>query len=77
MFSVKWLQRDKESEPVEVENSVFTDLDNVVSFCRATLLGMKLRHIARSPDGFIVVDSDGRELRRWFGSRNPDDVIPS
>jgi hypothetical protein len=77
MFSVKWLQRDKEGEPVEVENSIFTDLDNVVSFCRETLSGMKMRHIARPPDGFVVVDSDGREVRRWFGSNSPDDAIPS
>jgi hypothetical protein len=28
---------------------------------------MRLRHIATPPDGFIVSDVDGRELRRWFG----------
>ena len=68
MFSVKWLQRDKEGEPVEVENSVLTDLDRVVAFCQEALVGMRLRHIARPPDGFVVVDDDGKELRRWFGS---------
>jgi hypothetical protein len=31
MFSVKWLERGNESAPVEVENSILTDLDKVVS----------------------------------------------
>jgi hypothetical protein len=31
MFSVKWFERGKESNPVEVENSILTDLDRVVS----------------------------------------------
>jgi hypothetical protein len=30
---------------------------------------MRLRHIARPPDGFLVVDDDGKEVRRWFGAR--------
>jgi hypothetical protein len=76
MFSVKWLERDK-NEPVEVESSVFTELDNVVSFCRSALVGMRLRHMARPPDGFVVVDDDGREVRRWFGSWHPDGGLPS
>jgi hypothetical protein len=31
MFSVKWLERSKESNPVEFENSILTELDRVVS----------------------------------------------
>jgi hypothetical protein len=30
---------------------------------------MRLRHIAAPPDGFIVVDNDGKEVRRWFDSK--------
>jgi hypothetical protein len=73
MFSVKWVERGKESDPVEVENSILTDLDRVVSSSQEGLVGMRLRHIARPPDGFIVVDSDGREVRRWFAAR-PDEA---
>jgi hypothetical protein len=76
MFRVKWLERDKH-EPVEVENSIFTDLDNVVSFCQFALSSMRLRHTARPPDGFVVVDDDGKEVRQWFGSWRPDDALPS
>jgi hypothetical protein len=73
MFSVKWVVRDKESDPVEVENSILTDLDRVVASSQEGLVGMRLRHIARPPDGFIVTDNDGKEVRRWFAKR-PDEV---
>jgi predicted NAD/FAD-binding protein len=72
MFRIKWIERGKEDEPVEVENSILTDLERVVTFCREALYGMKLRHIRRPPDGFVVVDADGREVRRWFDSTGPD-----
>jgi hypothetical protein len=64
MFSVKWFERGKESNPVEVENSILTDLDRVVSSSQGGLLGMRLRHIAKPPNGFIVVDDNGNEVRR-------------
>jgi hypothetical protein len=72
MFSVKWLEHGKESNPVEVENSILTDLDKVVSSSQGGLLGMRLRHIAKPPDGFIVVDDNGDEVRRWFAARTPN-----
>jgi hypothetical protein len=71
MFSVKWLERGRESDPVEVENSILTDLDKVVSSSQGGLLGMRLRHIAKPPDGFIVVDDNGSEVRRWFAAPDP------
>jgi hypothetical protein len=67
MFSVKWLERGKESNPVEFENRILTELDRVVSSSQGGgLLGIRLRHIAKPPDGFIVVDDNGNEVRRWF-----------
>jgi hypothetical protein len=72
MFSVKWFERGKESNPVEVENSILTDLDRVVSSSQGGLLGMRLRHIAKPPDGFIVVDDNGNEVRRWFAASAPN-----
>jgi hypothetical protein len=68
MFTVKWMSHGK-TEPVEVENSILTDLDRVVSSALAGLEGMRLRHITAPPDGFIVVDNDGKEVRRCFDSR--------
>jgi hypothetical protein len=68
MFSVRWLESGKESDPVEVENSIFTDLDKVVSFGKGEFFGMRSRHIARPPNGFVVVDAEGKEVSRWFAS---------
>ena len=72
MFTVKWVSRENESQPVVIESSVFTDLDKVVASCREALYGMRLKHIGLPPDGFIVADADGKELRRWFGSYMPN-----
>jgi hypothetical protein len=74
MFSVKWLERSKESNPVEFENSILTELDRVVSSSQGGggLLGIRLRHIAKPPDGFIVVDDNGNEVRRWFAAPAPN-----
>jgi hypothetical protein len=33
---------------------------------------MRLRHIAKPPDGFIVVDDNGNEVRRWFAAPAPN-----
>jgi hypothetical protein len=72
MFRVKWIEDGKENDPVEVENSILTDLDKVVAASREGILGMRLRHVIRPPDGFIVVDSDGKEVRRWFEPTHPN-----
>jgi hypothetical protein len=66
MFSVKWLEHGNEDKPIEVVNSILTDLNDVVSSSQAEFEGMRLRHIVTPPDGFVVVDDDGREVRRWF-----------
>jgi hypothetical protein len=71
MFSVKWVSRQNESQPIEIEHSVFTDLDKVVASCKEALYGKRLSHHALPPDGFIVADADGKELERWFGSYMP------
>ena len=74
MFSVKWVAQHKEAAPIIVESSVFTDLDKIVASCKEDLYAMRLRHLPTAPDGFIVCDADGRELRRWFG---PIPIDPS
>jgi hypothetical protein len=66
MFSVKWLKSGKEAEMGDVENSTLTDLDNIVSFYRGRLYSKRLGNLDDQPDGFVVVDDTGDEVRRWF-----------
>jgi hypothetical protein len=68
----KWIERGKEGDPVEVENSILTDLDKVIASAKDGILGMRLRPIARPPDGFIVADSDGKEVSRWVEPKPPN-----
>jgi hypothetical protein len=71
MFVVKWVKRFDDKNPVEVEESILTDLDQVVSASKERLYGMRLRFTTSPPDGFVVSDENGRELRRWFGPIAP------
>ena len=71
MFVVKWVMRFDDKNPVEVEESILTDLDEVVSSSKDRLYGMRLRFTTSPPDGFVVSDENGRELRRWFGPIPP------
>jgi hypothetical protein len=63
---VKWFERSSDPEPVEVEKSIDTDLDGVVALGRAALVDMRSGHMTNPPSGFVVVDPDGNEVRRWF-----------
>jgi hypothetical protein len=67
MFIVKWIVRYKERFPVETEESLLADIDAVVEACQSRLYDMRRNHVTSPPDGFIVFDSRGNELRRWLG----------
>jgi len=71
MFVVKWVVRHQDENPVEVEDSVLTNLDEIVASCKERLYGVRLRFTTHPPDGFIVCDENGKELRRWFGPVAP------
>ncbi len=71
MFVVKWFLRFDDSKPLAVEESIHTDLDEIVASSKERLYGMRLRYVTTPPDGFVVCDEDGRELRRWFGPLAP------
>ena len=71
MFSVRWVQHGKEDKAIALENSILTDLDRVFEAAKEAFEGRRLQHISPPPDGFIVIDSDGKELRRWFTERHP------
>jgi hypothetical protein len=66
MFSVKWVMHRRETQPVEIENSALQDLDEVVESCQARFPEMRRKHDNTRPDGFLVFDSAGSEVRRWF-----------
>lgn len=68
MFTVKWVIHRLENEPIEVETGTYPDLDEAVSVCKERLPAMRLSHDRRPPDGFLICDSAGNEMRRWFGS---------
>jgi hypothetical protein len=73
MFIVKWIVRYKERFPVETEESLLADVDAVVEACQSRLYEMRRNHVASPPDGFIVFDSRGNELRRWLGPLTRED----
>ncbi len=68
MFTVKWVTHRHEADPIEVETSCHGDLDTVVSLSQRGLSAMREKHSLHPPDGFLVFDAEGNELRRWFGS---------
>jgi hypothetical protein len=71
MFIIKWVAHRHENEPVEVENSNDRDIGMVVLSCQSKLLGMRKKHAQAPPDGFLVFDEVGNELRRWFRTPRP------
>ena len=70
-FIVKWVVHQYESLPVEVENDIPQGLDELVSSRRERFAEMQLKYPKAPPDGFLVFDSDGIEVRRWFESVRP------
>ena len=70
-FIVKWVVDQYESLPVEVENDIPQGLDELVSSRRERFAEMRLKYPKAPPDGFLVFDSDGIEVRRWFESVRP------
>ena len=73
-FIVKWVVHQYESLPLEVENDIAHDLDEIVSSRRERFVEMKLKYPKAPPDGFLVFDGDGIEVRRWFQSARPKTV---
>lgn len=70
-FSVKWVVHRFETLPVEVESGVRQDLDKLVSSCQGRFSEMRGKYPNTPPDGFLVFDGAGTEVRRWFESARP------
>jgi hypothetical protein len=61
MFTVNWVVRGKEIEPIE--SGRFSTL---IMACRYRMAMMRLKYPETPPDGFIVIDDSGKEIGRWF-----------
>lgn len=72
MFSVRWVIHYCELEPIKIENFIQGELDELVSSCIRRLHILRLWQVPRPPDGFLVTDAAGREVRRWFASSRSD-----
>jgi hypothetical protein len=70
-FSVKWVVHRYETLAVEVENCPLQNLDKIVESCRGRLPEMRRKYPNTPPDGFLVFNGAGNELRRWFESPRP------
>jgi hypothetical protein len=70
-FSVSWVVHRYETLPVTIEYCVGEDLDQIVESCRARLPEMRDKYPNTPPDGFLVFNGAGCEMRRWFESPRP------
>jgi len=70
MFSIRWVTHRDEENASMAEKSLLSNVDAVVASCLDRLPLMQGRSLV-SPDGFVVYDDNGHEVRRWFGSVRP------
>ena len=70
MFCIKWVVHHPEAQPIDVENSD-QDLNTIVESCRSRFFDMICKHPSAPPDGFLIFDREGNEVRRWFESVRP------
>jgi len=71
MFSIRWVTHGNEENDSMMEKSLLPDADAVIASCLERLPLMQERNLVSPPDGFIVFDGKGHEVRRWFGSARP------
>jgi hypothetical protein len=70
-FSVSWVVHRYETLPIVIEHCVDEDLDQIVESCRARFPDMRGKYPSTPPDGFLVFNGAGTEVRRWFESPRP------
>ena len=68
MFTVKWVVRGKEAEPVESESFRVNHVDTLIVACRYRMDMMRLKYLESPPDGFIVFDRNGVVRRKFIGA---------
>jgi hypothetical protein len=65
MFTVQWVVKGREKEPVEVEKFVVNGREVLLEACQDRLPGMRLKHPKNPPDGFLIFDG-AAEVGQWF-----------
>jgi hypothetical protein len=66
MFTIKWVECGRESEPILTEASSLTNISKLVSACKQDLYRLRALYTDMPPDGFILIDNEGHEALRWF-----------
>jgi hypothetical protein len=67
MFTVQWVVKGREKEPVEVEEFVVNGREVLLEACQDRLPAMRLKYPKSPPDGFLVFDG-AAEVGHWFGA---------
>jgi ribose 1,5-bisphosphokinase PhnN len=70
-FSVHWVAHRRETQPVAIERTALQGLDKLVETCQGRFSEMRRTYPGLPPDGFLVFDNDGNEVRRWFETVRP------
>lgn len=68
MFTVKWVVRGQEADPIESEEFGVLHVDVLIAACRYRMAMMQVKYPQSPPDGFIILDPTGKEIGRWIGS---------
>jgi hypothetical protein len=66
MFTIKWVERGREADPIVTESTGQTNIVKLVATCKHDLYRMRFLYTDTPPDGFIVIDNEGHEAQRWF-----------
>jgi hypothetical protein len=74
MFTVEWVADRGAGAPevLEREMSQSDSLASVIAAARARAGKMKSLHKSNPPDGFLILDSAGKEVSRWIPRGRPN-----
>jgi hypothetical protein len=61
----------KEAEPLESEGFHVHNADTLVAACGYRMVLIRRKYPETPPDGFIIFDHHGKEVRRWFDLAMP------
>jgi hypothetical protein len=72
MFRIKWMTHFSEIGMIDTDDSIIeSDLDRLVYSCIEKLRKMRMIASGQQPDGFVISNEEGSEVRRWFDSPSP------
>jgi len=71
MFRIEWMTHLSAIGMIETDNGIDRDLDELVYSCIDRLPKMRMKPSGAQPDGFLIFNDEGIEVRRWFNSPAP------